>query len=357
MKDCSRYPHAPDVLERETEDRGFSRGWGMHFPPTAGYFVDMHGHIQFDGFMLAEEAVRTHLEQAGRLNIRKLAACSPVVTRDADRTRPQGFDVACISGIDELRPYLDLSSNNPSLSVMLFLHYCNPDAELVKRSADLGVCAVKLHNAPLIVDGTEPGCWLDGSWDAVFREIERAGLPVLWHVAQRLAPSPYTGGARNTYWAEGWKKGVLYTNEDLLQVFLKVVEKYRGINFIGAHQLHLGWERLDPLLDCHPNLCIDTSVGCIVQEGDLLYDEDRDFIRDFFIKHSDRILFGTDYSIRDRSDRGGEPYTPDMDTPACHIRFIRQLRLPHEELQRVSHANAERLLSMASDGTLSSPPE
>lgn len=347
MKMEREYPHAPDVLERETSDGGFSAGWGMHFQPMPERIADMHGHIEFDDLSKAEAAVNRHMELMRPLNVTHCVACSPVMERASGEGGPQGFSVRCLAGIDALRPYLQLARASGRLSLMLFLHYANPDAELLKLSAAEGVCAVKLHNAPIIVNAGDPECWLSGEWAAVFSELERLGLPVLWHVTQRLTGSPYTGGGRNTYWKDGWKKGVAYTNEDLLRIYLQVVEKYPRIPFISAHQLHLGWERLGRLFDRHPNLHADTSIGCWVNEGDRMYGNDVRRIREFFIKYHDRMLFGTDYFITDRAgDDTINDGTGKTAIAKSHIRFVRQLRLPDEALQDVMHANAERLLKV-----------
>ena len=334
-------PHSPDVLEREISDGGFSQGWGMHFQPVAKRFVDAHGHIQFVSFERADEAVLRGLGFVSPLGVDHVAVCSPVVTAGGESAL--GMDIPCVSGTDGLEPYLELAGRTDGLTLMLFLHHENPDVRLVRRCAGRGVRAVKLHNAPVIVNAADPALWLGSRWAEVFDEIERAGLPVLWHVTQRLSDSPYTGGSRNVYWREGWEKGIRYTNEDLLQIYLKVVEDHPGIPFLSAHQLHLGWERLDGLMERYANLYIDTSVGCVVREGDRLYEQDRDMIRDFFIRRGDRILFGTDYFITDDAAQDGAGAAS---TVGNHIRFLRQLRLPYDVLQLISHGNAERLLGI-----------
>jgi predicted TIM-barrel fold metal-dependent hydrolase len=83
---------------------------------------------------------------------------------------------------------------------------------------------------------------------------------------------------------------------------------------------------------------IDTSIGCFVRWGDEMYPEDRKKLRDFFIKYADRILFGTDIGM-------GKGYNLETEHLSLmgHIRFVRQLRLPYDELQKVSHENAEKL--------------
>jgi predicted TIM-barrel fold metal-dependent hydrolase len=340
------WPHPPDVLERETADGGFSKGWGMHFQPVAECIINAHGHIQFALMDHCDKAVEDHLKIVAPMAVSHVVVCSPIASaKTVESSRGMGIYRVCV--MEQMEPYLDLADRHSEMSLLLFLDHDNPDPVLVRQCAKRGVRGIKLHNAPLIMGGVCPEHWLDSRWAEVFAEIERLGLPVLWHVTQRLTDSPYTGGARNVYWSDGWKNGATFTNEDLLQTYLQIVETYPGIPFISAHQLHIGWERLDELMEQHQNLFIDTSIGCVVREGDLLYEEDRDYIRSFFISRSDRILFGTDFFITDDDDQDTAYLCQSV---GSHIRFLRQLRLPHDVLQRVAHGNAQRLLKIPSEG-------
>ena len=151
--------------------------------------------------------------------------------------------------------------------------------------------------------------------------------------------SAYTGGGRNVYWDYGWANGVTYTNEDLLQSFLACCRRFPGIDFIGAHQLHLGWERLDALFAAHPNLLVDTSVGCRLRAYDNFYAHDKAFIRDFFMKWPERVVFGTDAFLGDAPGK-----VPDERNYIEHIRFIMSLDLPERALDAVCRGNMERML-------------
>ena len=93
------------------------------------------------------------------------------------------------------------------------------------------------------------------------------------------------------------------------------------------------------LLDKHPNLYTDTAASCYLRAEDDFYEEDRDYLRDFFIKYADRIMFGTDASSR------RHPGTDDrvVSETLGHERFINKLNLPEEVLQKVAYKNAERI--------------
>jgi predicted TIM-barrel fold metal-dependent hydrolase len=336
------YPHSPDVYERETSDGGFSKGWGMHFAPSEKYWVDVHTHAEEENPEDVIAEVGKYLPMLGSLRVKHFAVMLPELMPQGDKDK--GLLAACFSDLNKLKGYLAAINKCESTSPMLYLNYRNPDPAAVIEAAKMGVCGIKLHNASLIMDGGNPDIWLSGEWRKVFETIQEYKLPVLWHVTQRLTDCPYTGGGRNSYWKVGWEKGVKYNNEDLLQIYLKVVEEFPGINFVSAHQLHIGWDRLTSLFDRYKNLYTDTTIGCFVREDYEMYDSDREYLRDIFVRYCDRILFGTDTLIKKSGDDKSLKHV--MDTYKGHIRFIRQLRLPEEALQKISHENTERLYKL-----------
>jgi len=103
----------------------------------------------------------------------------------------------------------------------------------------------------------------------------------------------------------------------------------------------MGWERLDELFEAHPNLYIDTSSGCMLPVGDTMYPNDRDFLRRFFLKWSDRVIFGADAFWGRRGDGAAEPRY------YWHINFLKALDLPCEILDKICHGNIERLCRIA----------
>lgn len=319
------YPYSPDVLERRNSDNQFSKGWGMHFIPSEKYWIDVHTHLRGNSLSELKLCVETYTSKILALNLEKT-----VVILNMDGSSESDF----ISYVMELKKY-------DNLILMLYLDYKNPNVNFIEKCIQMGIQGIKLHNAPIIVEGADYNIWHSEEWGKVFKIIAKYNLPVLWHVTQRLSSCPYTGGGENTYWKDGWKKGVEYTNEDLLQSYLKIIKKHSDINFISAHQLHVGWKRLVDLFQEYNNLYIDTSIGCFVRKFDQIYDHDRQFLRDIFIKHSDRILFGTDL-IMDKNVSDDHI----ISNFYGHMRFVKQLMLPHDVIQKVSHENAEKLFGL-----------
>ena len=322
VSDCADRVYDPDVLRRETEDHGFSRGWGLHMLPSERYWLDSHCHFRPPG---ADEGRNWIVRWFERLEAWRL-----------------GQFVGVDGSPDNLETYAQLA-HDPRMLWLLRLGHDQPDLEACQRAYDLGAGGLKLLNIALICNAGDYHVWESEEWARLFTETDRRGKVVLWHVTQRVTASAYNGGMLHAYWGEGWQKGATFTNEDLLQAFLDIVKSYPRISFIGAHQLYLGPDRLGELFEAYPNLYIDTSVGCIVRWGDEMYPEDRARWREFMVRYSDRILFGTDCDV------GGYGSSFEINVQAFlnHVRFIHQLRLPDEVLQKIAWANCARLFGAA----------
>lgn len=315
-------PHAPDVAERQTVDNGFSAGWGCQYLPSERYIVDVHTHC----FGVTD-----------RYEIFRMV--------DAFFSRAAAFRLGRVVALDaspeNLESFVAVARFDPRFRFWVRGDDDKPDLEFIQKAVEAGAVGLKILNIRIIRQAGDHKVWLTKPWQEIFAWLESRNLPVLWHVTQRHTAAPYMGGNLFSYWSEGWKNGAKFTNEDLLAVFLENVKRFRGIPFVGAHQLHIGWDRLAQLFAEHPNLHIDTSCGCIVRPTDQMCEQDRCKLNEFFRRWHDRILFGTDV--------GFEPGEIDeylLQHLLNHIRFVHQLRLPEPELQAVMHANAERILRL-----------
>jgi len=324
-------PHALDVLERQVTENGFASGWGMHFKPVADYWFDFHLHARPKAGDNLQKMVQPDLNAAGRHNVKGGMVLLQVHSPGWQGNAPRALTMEDVAAVAK-----EMVAEG-KITWAVWPHYSDPNPDIIYAARKAGARGAKIHNAPVIQDAADPNLWLSSQWQATFGAIAECGMPVIWHVTQRLPSSNYTGGGRNTYWKEGWEKGVTYGNEELLQVFLRCCERNPGVNFVGAHQLHIGWERLDALFSGYPNLYIDTTIGCQLQEWDTFYPEDKAYIRQIFIKWADRIIYGTD-------DVWGSP--PTNHKQLEHIRFVQHLDLPEEVLNKVAYGNAERLLGM-----------
>lgn len=331
------YPHNPDVLEREFAEDGFAKGWSMHAKPVPEYFFDSHVHYSGGKNNNIFENLRIQTESPEAFGVKHQLIIFQIYGKKwnpgiQDDNNIDGFK--CFT-VEEFKNHLNVpdnifTSNKHFWSA--YINYQSSEKELVHAAADMGARCIKLHNAPQIEDNAPFDLWYSNEWQDVFDAITERKLPVLWHVTQRLPSSVYTSGARNVYWKTGWRNGVTYNNEDLLQVFLTCCRRNPEINFIGAHQLHIGWDRLDDLFTAHKNLYVDTTIGCILRMYDDFYPHDKEYLRSVFIRWADRILFGTD-TFGDYSELN---YLQ-------HMRFITALDLPQDVLDKICHGNTERL--------------
>jgi predicted TIM-barrel fold metal-dependent hydrolase len=145
--------------------------------------------------------------------------------------------------------------------------------------------------------------------------------------------------------------------EELLAQFIRVVEKHPRTNFIGAH-FGNNVEDLATVgqwLERFPNLYVDIDAR-ISELGRQPYTA-----RDFFLKHQDRILFGTDTNPRREAFRIYYRFLETRDeyfdcAASHHLQgfwMIYGIDLPDGVLEKIYHKNAERILY--ADGDADSP--
>lgn len=322
VNDERRLPHAPDVLERETEDGGFSAGWGLHQLPSETYVLDCHTHMLAKNAAGVTKALKTYYTRAGAMRLRRHLAL--------DGRKDTAAHFAKVSGKDDRFIWMNWQNHD------------EPDLKFLKKIARLpGFCGLKLHNKRLIESGALPEVWLSKAWDEIFEFCGEVGKPVLWHVTQRHTACPYMGGNRHSYWKNGWTKGVAYGNRDVLDAFLTQVKRHRKTTFVGAHHLHIGPDYVGALFEAHPNLVVDMSCGNIVRFCDEMYEADRERWRNHALRWPDRLMFGTDCAL---GGKAGDWYL--WETLAAHIKFVHALRLPHPVLENIMHANFERIAGL-----------
>jgi predicted TIM-barrel fold metal-dependent hydrolase len=315
-------PHSPYLIQRDTIDEGFSGGWMPHFLPSEEYWVDMHAHLS--GVTSSDGLKQLIDNWFSRLDAYRL-----------------GIVVAITEQEELFKVFGETTKNDPRFAWIYWPKNDAPSLSSVQEAVRNGACGIKLHNRE-IMEGTVPrDIWQHDEWQKIFSFAETAGVPLLWHVTQRHGYSPYHGGGLYAYWRSGWEKGVTFTNEDLLQDVLMVMRRYPKLKVIGAHQLHVGPERLNKLLQEYENLYIDSSCGMYLRWADDFIEDDRILLRDFIEKWSERIVFGTDADIKPGS----------LDEYAvqgflCHTRFILKLGLNDKALQDVAWRTSSDLLKL-----------
>jgi len=317
-----RVPHAADVARRETLDAGFSAGWGRHFLPAEEHVIDCHMHI--DG--REPWMVRKGLDLLfGELSAHRL---DQVIVVDG--------------GPGSLDWFAEVARTDRRFNFMIWMKPESPDVAFLRRAHAAGAKGIKLHNAPVMSGVFPPDVWESPAWRKVFAAAEELGMPVLWHVTQVESGAPYLGEGEGNALSHRRAGGATLANAELLERFLAIAARWRGIVFVGAHQLYLGDVSLERVFERHPNLAIDTSCGYFLRFGDALAGEDADAARAFLCRWSDRVLFATD-------NRTGAAHSNPVCFEAfrCHLRYIKALRLPQDALDRVCWQNARRVFNLA----------
>jgi len=339
-----RYPHAPDVLERLYAEDGFASGWGMHHKPVPKYYFDCHVHYSGTDKPPLGDSIRPYIDASDanktlrnlfliRIYGDKKKSAVPDFVEGSDFPAGQ-LGWYTVEGVKAVLGDL-MKGGNYFWSA--WIDHRQPDTKLLHAAADAGAKVIKLHNAPVIECNDPYDLWLGKEWQAMFKIMAERRLPALFHVTQRLPCAVYSGGGRNSYWKTGWENGVTYKNEDLLQAFMTCCRHNPDVDFIGAHQLHVGWDRLDELFTALPNLYVDTTIGCMLHLGDDFYPHDKEYLRQIFIRWADRIIFGTDTLWGLYSEAYYELILKQ------HQRFITALDLPTDVLDKICHGNLERI--------------
>ncbi len=204
------------------------------------------------------------------------------------------------------------------------------------------------------------GAPLDGPYfSEFFAECARWDIPLLWHVAD---PEEFWRPDELPAWAklQGWGYDSRFPEkEDLYREAENVLQQNPSLRVVFPHFYFLSADlsRAEALLMRYPNIHLDLAPGI-----ELYYNLSRDSprAREFFIRFSDRILFGTDIlsthspqEVRHRAGivfrflTGGKSYRvpegADVLLGPPSGGEIRGLGLPQEALDMILAGNFERL--------------
>lgn len=328
-------------------------------PPPPRSVVDAHMHVS------PTELDRLHsiMDETGvawGLNLSGLWPGGPL-ERQLEAARTSGrMKVAC---------------NLPWVAARMRADFPQLAAAMLKRAKSLGAVALKIEKAlGLAVRGTDGQLLrVDDPWlDPIWKTAGELKLPVIIHTGDPKAFWLPVDEKNERY--EELKAHPSWSNygepvpsfDALLQALMRVVARHPHTTFISVH---FGNNAEDPfwvgtMLQKHPNLFVDLAAR--VPE---LGRHDPKKLREVFIKHQDRILFGSDLGVspknhlmlgsfgeepNKRSEAGPyfqaqykwlETTQRDMPSPTpIQGRWkIHGLGLPAKVLEKVYKTNAERL--------------
>ena len=176
----------------------------------------------------------------------------------------------------------------------LDLYASVPYETQAQRLLSLGCDGIKfLHMKPDLRRAIGKGV-NDPSYDGVLSMLEERGVPVTIH-----------SGDPEEFWdidkipkqhiARGWfyGDGTYLSREEHYAEIFDMLDKHPRLKVTLAHFFFLSnfIDEAERVMDKYPNVCFDLTPGWEMYLG---FSRNIDAWRDFFIRHSDRILFGTD---------------------------------------------------------------
>lgn len=200
----------------------------------------------------------------------------------------------------------------------------------------------------------------DAVFDPIYRYLRDNAIPVLAHLGEpRNCWLPLeamtTDRNRNYYKAHPEFHAYLHPEipgyEAQLAARDRVLEKYPGLVFVGAHLGSMEWsvEEIAKRLDRYPNFQVDLSsrIGHLQLQSLTRYEA----VREFMLQYADRIMYGSDaYDnpakleaalVNDWTFLATEDDGPSPEVAGT----FRGLGLPEEVLYQIYFSNAHRIYS------------
>jgi predicted TIM-barrel fold metal-dependent hydrolase len=317
----------------------------VHEVPRARYpVVDFHGHPPN---LASPDNIRSVVEAMDRLNIGVMVQAQP---SSGERLTNQIAAVRAAGYADRFVFFasLDLRNVGPGSGARIAAQL-----EADVRAGAVGVGEI-MKNFGLSItkaDGTRLRMD-DPELDVVWETAARLGIPVFVHTgdpAEFFQPLDY----QNERWLEMalfedrrfFDRSRFTAFDDLMAERDRMVEKHPNTTWVLAH---MGWHtqdlaRLGAIFDRNPNV--------LAELGAVLYDLGRQprFAREFFVRYSDRILFGKDSFAPDEYPY----YWRVFETADEYFDYYRDyhafwklygIDLPDDVLRKVYYQNAQRII-------------
>ncbi len=150
----------------------------------------------------------------------------------------------------------------------------------------------------------------DPAFHPVFEYLQENSIPLLGHLGEPLncwlPVEEMTLGNDKRYFANNPRYHMYLHPEapsyrDQINARDNVLKRYPQLVFSGAHLASLEWsiDELAGHFDAFPNAHVDMSARIGHLQHQSLSDHQK--VRDFLVKYQDRIMYGTDMSVSERS--------------------------------------------------------
>lgn len=154
----------------------------------------------------------------------------------------------------------------------------------------------------------------DPRFDGVMAHIEKIGIPLIAHQGEPLncwlpLDKMTTDNDRGYFRDHPQYYMYLHPEEPSYEMLMAARDRFIAfhpkLSFVGAHMASLEWsvDRLAEFLDRFPNANVDLAAR--MTQIQYQSNQDREKVRNFFIKYQDRLMYGTD--IADSPPEPGKP--------------------------------------------------
>lgn len=257
-------------------------------------------------------------------------------------------------------------------------HYGTPGfagtiISVIKKDMQAGASGIKIWKNIGMVLKDSAGRFVmadDPAFAPVFSYLEKNNIPLMAHLGEPrncwLPLEEMTLGNDHRYFSNHPEYHMYLhpeapSYEDQINARDTLLQRYPGIRFTGAHLASLEWNIGEQALrlDKYPQLDMDMSARI----GHLQYQslKDYDKVRNFLIKYSDRIMYGTDGSVSPgdtvygkvtrRLERGWLSHWVYLATDSVITvddlggKQVKGLKLPAAVIDKIYNKNAEKFFT------------
>ncbi len=252
--------------------------------------IDMHSHP----YAKTDAEITTWLKNMDAANVSKTMILTMATGKEFDEISakyskyPERFELW--SGLD-FAEYLHKEPTFPKLA-----------AQELERCHAAGARGVgEIHDKGKGLrsgKSTAPGMHPDNPrMDAIWEKCGELGMPVSLHVADPIwmyqKMDRHNDGLMNAFeWRLDNQPGIVDLS-GMVDIFERTLARHRNTTFIACHFMNLDYDlaRLGEVLNRNPNLYADISAR-YAETGPIPR-----FAAQFYAKHSDRLLYGTDMGV------------------------------------------------------------